>query len=142
MLRISPWAIFKTSSLDFRAIHRAIHKQLLFNFVPLDTFMRIPRIARSADKRAERNPVISRKRGPDKGRRESPHKGFGSPFDRGMRAFGKAESGRKYDDAMRIWHSLKDNYPAEAAEYVDANPGFAPPYGVHIGKPGSEPWRP
>jgi hypothetical protein len=45
-------------------------------------------------------------------------------------------------EAMRQWDSLRDNYPAELIAWLDTQPGFFPPYGVHIGEPGSEPWRP
>jgi hypothetical protein len=47
-----------------------------------------------------------------------------------------------YGEAMRVWYGMVDESPGELASWLDANPGFTPKYGVHIGPAGSEPWRP
>ena len=48
----------------------------------------------------------------------------------------------RHTEAMQVWYRLRDDYPRELAAWLEAHPGFAPPYGVHIGPRGSEPWRP
>ena len=43
---------------------------------------------------------------------------------------------------MSIWHRIRDEHPSEMVRWLEKHPNFKPPYGVYIGEPGTEPWRP
>lgn len=48
-----------------------------------------------------------------------------------------------WDNApMSLWHQIRDEHTAEMVQWLNANRSFVPPYGIYIGEPGTEPWRP
>ncbi len=56
--------------------------------------------------------------------------------------FHKLNDKGEYDEAMKLWYELTGEFPQDLAGWLDENQTFVPPYGVHYGADGTEPWRP